>query len=65
MLADAVYSHPTHLETERLQALFERQRSAFQAYPSPTAADRLQWLEALHDLLFARQSSAAGDRCHQ
>ncbi|WP_417787950.1 coniferyl aldehyde dehydrogenase [Stutzerimonas xanthomarina] len=55
MLADAVYSHPTHLETERLQALFERQRSAFQAYPSPTAADRLQWLEALHDLLASHQ----------
>ncbi|MCP9337381.1 coniferyl aldehyde dehydrogenase [Stutzerimonas xanthomarina] len=55
MLADAMYSHPTHLETERLQALFERQRSAFQAYPSPTAADRLQWLEALHDLLASHQ----------
>ena len=55
MLADAVYSHPTHLETERLQALFERQRSAFQAYPSPTAADRLQWLQALYDLLASHQ----------
>ena len=55
MLADAVYPHPTHLETERLQALFERQRSAFQAYPSPSAADRLQWLEALHDLLASHQ----------
>ncbi len=55
MLADAVYPHPSHLETEHLQALFERQRSAFQAYPSPTAADRLQWLEALHDLLASHQ----------
>ena len=29
MLADAVYPHPSHFEAEHLQALFERQRSAF------------------------------------
>jgi coniferyl-aldehyde dehydrogenase len=55
VLADAVYPHPSHFEAEHLQALFERQRSAFQVYPSPTAADRLQWLEALHDLLASHQ----------
>ncbi|MCQ4318693.1 coniferyl aldehyde dehydrogenase [Stutzerimonas stutzeri] len=55
MLADAVYSHPSHFEAEHLQALFERQRRAFQANPSPNGEDRLQWLEALHDVLTNHQ----------
>jgi coniferyl-aldehyde dehydrogenase len=55
MSANAALLHHTGFETERLQLLFNRQRSAFQAYPSPTVADRLQWLEALHDLLASHQ----------
>lgn len=45
----------TKPETDRLRLLFERQCKAFQAYPSPSAEDRLQWLEALHDLLARNQ----------
>ncbi|UPQ82514.1 coniferyl aldehyde dehydrogenase [Pseudomonas knackmussii] len=55
MLADVTYMNQSALEIERLQSLFERQRSAFQARPSPTAEDRLQALEALHDLLASYQ----------
>ncbi len=33
----------TKPETDRLRLLFERQCKAFQAYPSPSAEDRLQW----------------------
>ena len=57
MLADIAYLDQAHLETERLQPLFERQRSAFQANPSPRAEDRLQWLEALHDVLTSSQQA--------
>ncbi|MFL9814136.1 coniferyl aldehyde dehydrogenase [Stutzerimonas sp. VN223-3] len=57
MLADIAYLDQTRLETERLQPLFERQRSAFQANPSPLAEDRLQWLEALHDILASNQQA--------
>ena len=55
MPATVAYLDPTQSEIERLQPLFERQRKAFQAYPSPGAEDRLQWLEALHDLLTRNQ----------
>lgn len=55
MPATVAYLDPTQSEFERLQPLFERQRSAFQAQPSPGAEDRLQWLEALHDLLARHQ----------
>ena len=55
MLADALHANQSSLETGRLQTLFEKQRQAFQAAPSPSAEDRLQWLEALHDLLASHQ----------
>lgn len=55
MLADVAYLNQSSLELERLQMLFELQRRAFQANPSPPAEDRLQALEALHDLLASHQ----------
>lgn len=55
MLADVDYLNQPSLEIERMQSLFERQRSAFQADPSPTEEDRQQALEALHDLLASHQ----------
>ncbi len=55
MLVDASYAHPSSLETARLLPVFERQQLAFQAHPCPTAEERLQALEALHDLLANHQ----------
>ncbi len=55
MFADVPYLNQSSLEIERLQSLFERQRNAFQTHPSPNAEDRLQGLEALHDLLASHQ----------
>ncbi len=55
MLVDASYAHPSSLETARLLSVFERQQLVFQAHPCPTAEERLQALEALHDLLANHQ----------
>ncbi len=55
MLVDASYAHPSSLETARLLPVFERQQLAFQAHRCPTAEERLQALEALHDLLANHQ----------
>jgi coniferyl-aldehyde dehydrogenase len=55
VLADVAYLNQFGLEIDRLQSLFERQRSAFHADPSPTGENRLQALEALHDLLANHQ----------
>jgi len=55
MLVDASYVHPSSLETARLLSVFERQQLVFQAHPCPTAEERLQALEALHDLLANHQ----------
>jgi len=57
MLVDASYAHPSSLETARLLSVFERQQLVFQAHPCPTAEERLQALEALHDLLANHQSA--------
>lgn len=40
-----------------LAELFAAQREAFAANPMPAAAQRLQWLASLHDLLCAEQQS--------
>lgn len=55
MLGDVAYLNQLSPETDRLLSLFERQRMAFQANPSPNGEDRLQWLEALHDVLASNQ----------
>ncbi|WP_313085988.1 coniferyl aldehyde dehydrogenase [Pseudomonas sp.] len=60
MLVDASYAHPSSLETARLLPVFERQQLAFQAHPCPTAEERLQALEALHDLLANHQPALIG-----
>jgi coniferyl-aldehyde dehydrogenase len=55
MLGDVAYLDQLSSETDRLLSLFERQRNAFQANPSPNGETRLQWLEALHDVLASNQ----------
>lgn len=57
MLADVAFLNQPDFEIERLQPLLDRQRSAFQADPSPTEEDRQQALEALHDLLASHQQA--------
>ncbi|MBE7926392.1 coniferyl aldehyde dehydrogenase [Pseudomonas saudiphocaensis] len=57
-IADALLT-PLDPELERLPALLEQQRCAFQANPYPTAAERIQWLDALHHLLTSNQQDIA------
>ncbi len=57
MLGDVAYLNQLSTEADRLLSLFERQRMAFQANPSPNGEDRQQWLEALHDVLASNQQS--------
>ncbi|MGK9066878.1 coniferyl aldehyde dehydrogenase [Stutzerimonas chloritidismutans] len=57
MLAEISYLDQTHLVIERLPAILERQRKAFAADPHPSSETRLQWLEALHDLLATHQQA--------
>ena len=55
-IADALLPR-IDLELEGLPALLEQQRRAFQADPYPSAADRVQWLDALHRLLASNQQA--------
>lgn len=55
MHGDAAYLNQLSSEADRLLALLERQRKAFQANPYPNGEDRQQWLEALHDVLASNQ----------
>ena len=55
MPATVAHLDQTNSELERLQSLLEQQRRAFQADPYPSAADRAQWLDALHRLLASNQ----------
>ena len=57
MLADIAYLDQTHLVIERLPSIMDRQRIAFTANPRPGAEERLQWLEALRDLLHSQQQA--------
>ncbi|MCQ4260750.1 coniferyl aldehyde dehydrogenase [Stutzerimonas stutzeri] len=57
MLSDVAYLNQLSTEADRLLSLFERQRMAFHANPSPNGEDRQQWLEALHDVLASNQQS--------
>ncbi|MGM3386596.1 coniferyl aldehyde dehydrogenase [Stutzerimonas stutzeri] len=57
MLVDIAYLDQTHLVIERLPSILERQRRAFTANPYPDSEARLQWLEALHDLLATHQQA--------
>lgn len=57
MPATVAHLDQTNSELERLQSLLEQQRRAFQADPYPSAADRVQWLDALHRLLASNQQA--------
>ncbi|MCF6780235.1 coniferyl aldehyde dehydrogenase [Stutzerimonas stutzeri] len=57
-IADARLN-PLDAELERLPALLEQQRRAFQANPYPSAAERIRWLNALHHLLVSNQQAVA------
>ena len=57
MPAPIAHLDQTNSELERLQSLLEQQRRAFQADPYPSAADRVQWLDALHRLLASNQQA--------
>ena len=57
MPATVAHLDQTNSEFERLQSLLEQQRRAFQADPYPSAADRVQWLDALHRLLASNQQA--------
>jgi len=57
VLADIAYLDQTHLVIERLPSIMDRQRIAFAANPRPGAEERLQWLEALRDLLHSQQQA--------
>ncbi|MCQ4241297.1 coniferyl aldehyde dehydrogenase [Stutzerimonas stutzeri] len=57
MPATAAHLDQTNSEFERLQSLLEQQRRAFLADPYPSAADRVQWLDALHRLLASNQQA--------
>ncbi len=55
-IADALLP-PIDLELKGLPALLEQQCRAFQADPYPSAANRIQWLDALHRLLASNQQA--------
>ena len=57
MPATVAHLDQTNSEFERLQSLLEQLRRAFQADPYPSAADRVQWLDALHRLLASNQQA--------
>ncbi len=57
MPATAAHLDQTNSEFERLQSLLEQQRRAFLADPYPSAAGRVQWLDALHRLLASNQQA--------
>ncbi len=51
MTADIAYLQNLQQPLEELQTRFDAQRAAYAANPMPPAAQRLQWLKALRDLL--------------
>jgi len=57
MTATVAHLDQTNSEFERLQSLLEQQRRAFLADPYPSAAGRVQWLDALHRLLASNQQA--------
>ncbi len=44
-------------ETKRLHALYASQRSAYDKLPMPDLEQRLQWLEALHEVIASHQQA--------
>ncbi len=57
MVADIAYLQQTQQQISQLESLFQRQREAFRANPMPSAAQRIQWLKSLRDLLFTEQDA--------
>ncbi|HLD67493.1 MAG TPA: coniferyl aldehyde dehydrogenase [Pseudomonas sp.] len=57
MAADIAYLQHSQQQISQLDRLFGQQREAFRANPMPSAAQRIQWLEALRELLVAEQQA--------
>ncbi|MDH4580341.1 coniferyl aldehyde dehydrogenase [Pseudomonas sp. BN415] len=57
MVADIAYLQQSQQQISQLETLFQRQREAFRANPMPSADQRIQWLNALRDLLLAEKQA--------
>ncbi|WP_137819280.1 coniferyl aldehyde dehydrogenase [Pseudomonas sp. 2FG] len=57
MVADIAYLQQSQQQIAQLDDLFSRQREAFRANPMPTAEQRMQWLNALRELLLGEQEA--------
>ncbi|MDE3737182.1 MULTISPECIES: coniferyl aldehyde dehydrogenase [Pseudomonas] len=57
MVADIAYLQQSQQQISQLETLFQRQREAFRANPMPSADQRIQWLNALRDLLRAEKQA--------
>ncbi len=55
MTADVAYLQETQATLNELEQLFAAQRQAFAANPMPCAAERRQWLKAVHEMLLQEQ----------
>lgn len=57
MVADIAYLQHSQQQITQLDDLFSRQRAAFRANPMPAAEQRMQWLNALRELLLSEQAA--------
>ncbi|MNI29516.1 Coniferyl aldehyde dehydrogenase [compost metagenome] len=57
MTADIAYLQNLQQPMDELQSLFNAQRAAYAANPTPSAAQRQQWLKALRELLSAERQA--------
>ncbi|MDH4653304.1 MULTISPECIES: coniferyl aldehyde dehydrogenase [unclassified Pseudomonas] len=57
MVADIAYLQQTQQQISQLESLFQRQREAFRANPMPSAAQRIQWLKSLRELLLTEKEA--------
>lgn len=57
MVADIAYLQQSQQQIAQLDELFSRQREAFRANPMPVAEQRMQWLNALRELLLGEQEA--------
>ncbi|MES2818883.1 MAG: coniferyl aldehyde dehydrogenase [Pseudomonadota bacterium] len=57
MVADIAYLQHSQQQIGQLDPLFSRQRLAFRANPMPAAAQRIQWLAALRQVLLDEQQA--------
>ncbi|MCU9948087.1 coniferyl aldehyde dehydrogenase [Pseudomonas sp. PDM13] len=57
MVADVAYLQQAQQQINQLEELFARQRAAYGDNPMPSAAQRIQWLKSLRDLIFNEQDA--------